>query len=181
MRAHQALYPVVTMCRVLGVSTSGYYAWLKCPSSERALRDQELTEQIGRIHDRSKQTYGAPRIHAELQEQGEKVARKWVARLMRAAGREGASRRSKRTTTHRDGDARPAPDLVERVFTADGPDQLWVADITYVPPGRVSCISLWSWMFGAAAWWAGPWRLTCGPSWCWTRSTWPSSSAGRPG
>jgi putative transposase len=74
-----------------------------------------------------------PRIHAELQERGEKVSRKQVARLMRAAGREGASRRSKRLTTRRNEDARPAPDLVERKFAADGPDQLWVAGITYIP------------------------------------------------
>jgi putative transposase len=74
-----------------------------------------------------------PRIHAELVEDGEHVGRKRVARLMRAAGLEGVSRRKRTRTTVRGEELRPAPDLVERDFTADGPDQLWVADITYIP------------------------------------------------
>jgi putative transposase len=133
VRAHQAEYPIATMCRVLEVSTSGYYAWLKRPESARAGRDAELSERIVEIHDESRRTYGMPRVHAELKAGGERVARKRVARLMRAAGRQGASRRSKVFTTRRDRDARPAPDLVDRKFEATGPDQLWVADITYIP------------------------------------------------
>lgn len=132
MKAHQAQYPVTTMCRVLEVSTSGYYAWLKRPPSRRAQKDEALTRQIKRIHARSKGTYGAPRIHANLAREGVHVGRKRVARLMRAAELQGVSRRKRYGTTQRQPDARPAPDLVERNFSAEGPDELWVADITYV-------------------------------------------------
>jgi len=133
VRAHQAEYSIATMCRVLEVSTSGYYAWLKRPPSARARRDEELSQRIGEIHDGSRRTYGAPRVYAEMKEDGERVARKRVARLMREAGRSGASRRPKTFTTQRAEGARPAPDLVQRNFEASGPDQLWVADITYIP------------------------------------------------
>ncbi len=121
------------MCRVLGVSTSGFYAWLKRKPSKRAQRDAELIEKIQKIHRESRGTYGAPRIHAELKDDGEHVGIKRVERLMRLAGLEGISRRRKRKTTWRDANARPALDLVQRDFKADGPDKLWVADITYVP------------------------------------------------
>lgn len=121
------------MCRVLEVSTSGYYAWQKRSPSVRAQRDAELKACIRKIHERSRRTYGRPRIHAELKEDGERVASKRVGRLMQEEGLEGASRRPKTTTTHRAVDARPAPDLVDRNFVAEGPDQLWVADITYIP------------------------------------------------
>ena len=127
------MYPIATMCRVLGVSTSGYYAWRKRPPSARSLSDRELTEKIQHYHRRSDGTYGAPRIQADLAAEGFSVSRKRVARLMREAGLEGVSRRKKVRTTQRDRSKRPAPDLVERDFTADGPDRLWVADITYVP------------------------------------------------
>lgn len=133
MRAHQARYPVQVMCRVLEVSRAGYYAWLKREPSERARRDAELRKRIEKIHERSRETYGRPRIHAELKEAGERVGAKRVGRLMQDAGLEGASRRKGTWTTRRAVDARPAPDLVERNFRAEGPDRLWVADITYVP------------------------------------------------
>jgi len=120
------------MCRVLEVSTSGYYAWLKRPPSKRASEDAQLTKQIRKIHARSKSTYGAPRIHAELADEGVHVGRKRVARLMRAAHLRGVSRRKRYGTTRRQQKARPAPDLVQRNFSADGPNQLWVADITYI-------------------------------------------------
>jgi putative transposase len=121
------------MCRLLGVSASGYYAWQQRPPSARAQADAVLTESIRAIHERSRETYGMPRIHAELAAEGLLAGRKRVARLMRAAGLEGISRRRRGRTTRRDRDARPAPDLVERNFSAGGPDELWVADITYVP------------------------------------------------
>lgn len=124
---------MATMCRLLGVSPSGYYAWRERGPSARAVRDQELREQIGRVHQASRQTYGAPRVQAELQACGIPVGRKRVARLMRGAGLVGVSRRKERRTTVRDEEARPAPDLVERNFEVLGPDRLWVADITYVP------------------------------------------------
>jgi len=130
--AHQALHPVAALCRTLGVSPSGYYAWRKRPLSPRARADVELTAQIEAVHRDSRGTYGAPRIHAELAAEGLRIGRKRVARLMRTVGLQGISRRKFRTTV-RDETARPAPDLVERQFTAAGPDRLWVADITYVP------------------------------------------------
>jgi putative transposase len=118
---------------VLEVSTSGYYAWRKRPLSARAQRDAELRARIRLIHERSRGTYGRPRVHAELKEAGERVAAKRVGRLMREESLEGVSRRKRITTTVRGADARPATDLVDRNFAANGPDELWVADITYVP------------------------------------------------
>jgi putative transposase len=132
--AHQAVHPVATMCRVLGVSPSGYYAWRKRPLSTRARTDVALTARVEVVHRDSRGTYGAPRILAELAAQGIPIGRKRIARLMRAAGLQGVSRRKVRPTV-RDETARPAPDLVDRQFTAVEPDRLWVADITYVPTG----------------------------------------------
>ncbi len=132
MKANQANYPIATMCRVLGVSTSGYYAWLKRQSSQRSREDAILTDRIRWIHLRSRGTYGSPRIHAELRDEGVHVSRKRVARLMRAAGLQGVSRRKSTRTTIRQPGAQRAPDLVKRDFTVDGPNKLWVADITYI-------------------------------------------------
>lgn len=122
-------FPVRTMCRVLGVSPSGYWAWAKRPPSARALADQALTATIRDIHKDSRGTYGIPRVHAELRFGGTRCSRKRIARLMRAAGLEGVHRRRFVRTTVRDRDAAPAPDLVNRQFTASRPDRLWVADI----------------------------------------------------
>jgi putative transposase len=133
--AHQAVHPVATMCRVLGVSPSGYYAWRKRPLSTRARANVELTAHIEAIHRLSRGTYGAPRIYADLAARGLPAGHNRVARLMRNAGVQGVSRRKPCRTTVRDETARPAPDLVDRQFTAPGPDRLWVADITYVPTG----------------------------------------------
>jgi putative transposase len=121
------------MCRVFEVSPSGFYAWIARKPSVRAIRDAELRAKIRAIHARSRGTYGAPRIHAELADEGDRVGKKRVARLMQAEGIEGVSRRKWIVTTQRDVGARPAPDLVERQFVAQAPDQLWVADITYIP------------------------------------------------
>src|SRR5712664_2131743 len=109
------MYTVATMCRVLAVSASGYYAWRQRPPSARARADAELTARISAIHQYSRATYGAPRIHEELLAAGIHLARKWVATTVRERG------------------ARPAPDLVERNFVAAAPNRLWVADITYIP------------------------------------------------
>ncbi len=133
MRANQASYPVRTLCSVLGVSPSGYYAWRQRSPSARAVSNTSLLKRIREIHRFSRQTYGRPRIYAELRDEGVVVNHKRVARLMKLAGLEGVSRRRKWRTTKRDREARPAPDLVERDFAVTGPDQLWVADITYIP------------------------------------------------
>ncbi len=92
-----------------------------------------IADKAEAIHTRSCGTYGAPRIHADLRAEGEQVGRKRVARLMKSLGLEGANRSNGCCTTSRDEAARPAPDLVKRQFTAEAPDRVWVADITYVP------------------------------------------------
>lgn len=127
------MFPVAALCRVLRVSHSGYYVWLKRPASERSTRDAALVAQIIASHERSDSTYGAPRILGDLQEAGERVGRKRVARLMRVAGLSGVSRRRFVITTKRSETQGAAPDLVERKFIAEWPNSLWVADITYVP------------------------------------------------
>jgi putative transposase len=129
---NQASYAIATMCRLLGVSSSGYYAWNKRVPSRRAQADAALLAQIRAAHSASYGTYGAPRVHAELVAQGIRVGRKRIARVMAAAGLAGVSRRKFVCTTAR-GNGRPAPDLVDRKFAAGKPDLLWVADITYVP------------------------------------------------
>src|SRR5438105_7192752 len=134
MSANQACFPIAAMARVLGVSKAGYYAWLQRPPSARTTADAALLKRINTVHASSRQTYGAPRVHADLHGHGERHSRERIARLMREAGVVGAShRRAGPTTTRRNKDDRPAPDLVDRDFNAAGPNQLWVADITYVP------------------------------------------------
>jgi putative transposase len=133
VKSHQAKYRISTMCRTLGVSASGYYAWLIRPPSARARNDVLLGDRIEAIHRRSRNTYGRPRVKAELKDAGISVSNDRLGRLMNERNLEGASRRKRVRTTIRNRDARPAPDLVDRKFSADAPDKLWVADITYVP------------------------------------------------
>jgi putative transposase len=134
VNANQADAKVRTMCRVLQVSASGYYAWRDRAPSQRAIDNAVLTERIRAVHTESDATYGMPRVRAELIDQGMKISRQRVARLMRLAHIRGVSRRRAWVvTTRRDKDKQPAPDLVKREFKADGPNQLWVADMTYVP------------------------------------------------
>lgn len=123
-----------TACRVLGVSESGFHAWRRRPKSERALGDEVLADIIGRIHEQSRGTYGAPRVHAELRlAKGISVGRKRVARLMRQVGLAGVSRRRRWRSSGALRETAPATDLVLRDFHAAAPGRLWVADITYVP------------------------------------------------
>jgi putative transposase len=134
MSANQATFPISVMARVLGVSKAGFYAWRRRPPSARARADAMLLKRIRTVHASSRETYGAPRVHAELRAGGERHGRNRIARLMRDAGLVGASRRRRGPiTTRRDKAARPAPDLVNRNFAAKAPNQLWVADITFVP------------------------------------------------
>ncbi len=133
MSAHQADFPIVTMCDVLGVSTSGYYAWRGRGPSDRDRRDAELSNMIRDIHTASYGTYGSPRILRMLKRRDERVGTKRVARLMREMGFEGVSPRSVPTTTTSGDSEAAALDLVDRDFEADAPDELWVAGITYVP------------------------------------------------
>jgi putative transposase len=131
--AERAGYPVAMLCRMLGVSKSGYYAWRSRPPSERRGQDALLTEKIREIHSRSRETYGYPRVHAELRSLGIGCGRRRVARLMKAAGLRGCMRGKKRRTTRRDPRAAPAPDLLGRDFVAAQPNRVWLADITYIP------------------------------------------------
>ena len=131
MSTNQALFPVATLARVLGVSKAGYYAWMDRSPSARAEADASLLKRIRTVHVSSRETYGSPRIHAELRSAGQRHSRKRIAQLMREAGLAGAShRRGGPVTTRRDDEARPAPDLVDRNFTAAAPNRLWVGDIT---------------------------------------------------
>ena len=133
MRANQAEFGVRMMCEVLGVSPSGYYAWKHRPPSARVVDNDRLLRRMREIHRFSRETYGQPRMQAELRDDGWRVNHKRVRRLMRLADLQGATRRKKWRTTKRDRYARPAPDLIERDFSVEGRDQLWVADITYIP------------------------------------------------
>ena len=128
MSDHQASYPIVTMCKLLGVSSSGYYAWVKRRPSRRSATDAVLITEIRAAHGASHGIYGAPRVHAELAAKGIHLGRKRVARLMCQAGLVGVSRRKFVVTTVK-GNRRQAPDLVEHNFAAEAPDLLWVADI----------------------------------------------------
>ena len=131
--AEKASYPVTALCRMLGVSKSGYYAWRSRPPSERRRRDALLIEKIRKIHSRSRETYGYPRVHAHLRSLGVKCGRRRVARLMRAEGLWGRVRGKKRRTTRGDPRAAPAPDLLRGDFVAAQPNRVWLADITYIP------------------------------------------------
>jgi putative transposase len=136
IEAEKAAHSVPTLCRMLGVSRSGYYAWRNRPPSERARFDAVLSEKIETIHRNSRATYGAPRVHAELRALGIRCGRKRVARLMRRAKLRGCLRGRRIKTTYRAALQQAAPDLVERNFVAGEPDRLWVADITYVRSGE---------------------------------------------
>ena len=156
------------MCRVFGVSPSGYYAWNSREPSARAIRDVELTARIRALHARSRGTYGAPRIQRDLHDDGIRIAQKRVARLMKADGLEGVSRRKWVTTTVRDDDARAAPDLVERQFSAQAPNQLWVADITYIPTwAGFLYLAVVLAMRIAVASSVGRWPRHSPSNWCW--------------
>ena len=131
IQANQADAPIETMCRVLGVSRSGYYAWRDRTPSERKQANEQLAERIRAIHKASDGTYGMPRIREELQA---RASRRRVARLMRSSQVRGVTRRRwSIPTTMRDRSHRAAPDLVQRKFEASAPNQLWVADATFVP------------------------------------------------
>jgi transposase InsO family protein len=132
--AERAAFPIAALCRAAGVSRAGYYAWKRRGVCARATADAVLAGAIERAHARSRQTYGAPRVHAELAAQGIAVGRKRVARLMRAARLVGCGHRRRAVrTTVADPAATPAPNLVGRDFAPAAPDRLWVGDITYVP------------------------------------------------
>jgi putative transposase len=130
--AEKTNHPISLMCRLLGVSRSGFHAWEQRKPSARAVADERLTAQISVMHERSGGSYGARRIHLDLREEGERLGRKRVERLMRANGLSGYVKRRKFRTTFSVQGVRVAEDLVERDFNPPGPDRLWVTDIKYV-------------------------------------------------
>jgi putative transposase len=127
---------VSLQCELLGVSESGYWAWVKRPPSDRALYDAWLTERIRAVHAASKGRYGSPRVHAMLHRQGIRVGEKRVARLMRAAGLQGAYRRRRKGCTVGVEGVEPFGDLVGREFRPDAPDRVWAADIKQIKTGE---------------------------------------------
>lgn len=134
MKANQADFPVRSLCRVLRVSASGYYDWLDRAPSARAQANAALMQRISEVHQASDATYGAPRVRAELAELGVVAGHNRIARLMRLHGLHGVSRRRGWcVTTQRQKDRQAAPDLVQRRFEATDINQLWVADMTYIP------------------------------------------------
>jgi putative transposase len=143
IRAERANHPVATLCRVLGVSRAGFYAACRRPPCRRAQEDERIVEAITEIHKDSRETYGAPRVHAMLRRRGVRVGRKRVARLMRQEGLSGLIRRKRGKTTIRVPGVATAPDLVLREWNPTEPNRLWVADITY-------CRSWEGWLYLAA-------------------------------
>ena len=163
--AEKATHSITTLCRVLGVSRSGFHAWQARRPSARRLEDDRLTERIAAIFDANNKVYGSPRIHAELVlGDGERLGRKRVERLMRAAGITAIQPRRRGRTTISIPGVRVAEDLVDRHFLASVPNRLWVADITYSGLGRGGCISWPSKTSSRAGSSAGAWTATCAPS-----------------
>ena len=132
IRAEKANYPVALMCRLLEVSTSGFWAWCRRPESQRAREDRRLLGKIRASHAASRQTYGSRRVHQDLQAFGETVGRQRVARLMRGAGLRSQSRRPYRVTTASTHQQPVAPNVLARDFKAEGANRKWAADISYV-------------------------------------------------
>ncbi len=130
--AEKANYPVALMCRVLGVSRSGLYAWERRGVSARHVADAELSGQIRAIHVESRSTYGSPRVHRKLRRDGVRVGRKRVERLMQRAGLRGRIRRRFRRTTDSNHSLPVAPNTLNREFEVDAPDRVWAGDITYI-------------------------------------------------
>jgi putative transposase len=131
---HREVWPVRGMCAALSVSPSGFYAWRSQPQSPRKIANRELLVAIRRIHAQHRERYGAPRIHAELRAEGHTLSRKRVARLMRRHGiRARAPRRYRVCTTDSKHSLPVAANLLDQNFVANRPDQVWLADITYIP------------------------------------------------
>jgi transposase InsO family protein len=177
--AKRAEHSISIMCRVLGVSRSGFHAWLARKPSARALEDARLTARIAELHQRFRGVYGSPRIHAELVlADGERLGRKRVERLMRAAGISGMVRRRRGRTTIRVPGVRVCEDLVDRAFAADGPTGSGSPTSPTSEAGRAG----FTWRLfktsSRAGSWAGRWPITCAQSSSSTRFRWRSITAG---
>lgn len=132
IEAEKALYPIRLLCRCLAVSRSGYYAWRRRPVSARIKQDARLRVEIAASHAASRRTYGSPRILRDLREEGHRVSRKRVARLMRELGLEGRRKRRFRATTDSQHRFPVAPNVLMRDFDVEAPNTVWLTDITYL-------------------------------------------------
>lgn len=130
--AQEVAFPVDAMCRVLGVTRSGYYAWKKRPKPTRKRADAQLAATVASVHERSRKAYGSPRVHAELKARGVRVSRKRIARLMRENGLQGRRKRRFRRTTDSKHNGPVAPNLLARNFRVSEPDRAWVTDVTAI-------------------------------------------------
>jgi len=140
---HRDEFPVRRMCKVLEVSPSGYYVWRERPPSKREMANRKLTEKIRDAFEESGETYGSPRIYQVMRNQGLMCSKNRVARLMAGAGLQAKQARRFRSTTKRNRAHRAAPNLLNRDFGAERPNQKWLADITYIP-------TLEGWLYVAA-------------------------------
>ena len=136
IHAEKASFPITFMCKQLGVSTSGYYAWERRPPSQRQKDDKRLVAKIRESHRISRGTYGSPRIHDDLVDMGEQIGRHRVARLMRENGITARPLKRFRKTTDSNHDYPVAPNLLKREFDVDEPNAAWVGDITYIWTAR---------------------------------------------
>ena len=134
--AEKAQYPVAALCSVLGVSSSGFYAWRKRPPSQRAKADARLAVEVRLAHKRGRGTYGSPRVHRELKAHGHRVSKKRVERLMRQEGIQGRQKRRFRRTTDSNHTQPVAANVLARDFHTDAPNTAWVTDVTYVWTGE---------------------------------------------
>jgi putative transposase len=141
--AERASFPTAFMCRHLGVSKSGFYAWRSRPDCARAREDRRLAVLTREAHEIGRKAYGSPRVHEELKARGFRVSRKRIIRLMQEQGLKGKARQRWVKTTHSKHDLPVAPNLLDRNFQASGPNQRWVGDITYLRTSE-------GWLFLAA-------------------------------
>jgi transposase InsO family protein len=132
MQKHEKEFSVERMSKVFKVSRSGYYRFINAKQSKRSKENEQLLIKIKNVHTESRHTYGSPRIHAELISQGEKCSRKRIARLMQKEGIEAKMKKRFKITTKANPKAKAAPNLLQQDFTAEKPNQRWVADFTYV-------------------------------------------------
>ena len=154
--ARTVAFPIAVMCRVLGVSTSGFYAWRAKPESERDRRRRALTPEIRRIFEASRRTYGSPRVHRELRAEGILVNRKTVAAIMRSEGLVARPKRRFQAATDSQHDDPIAPNLVARNFTVNERDETWVGDVTAIWTAQGWLFSRFSWTSSRGGSWGGP-------------------------
>ena len=133
IKSHRATFSVSLMCKVMEVTRSAFYDWLNRPESARSREDRQLSEKVKKIHEKSREIYGARRIRQELVEDGEPISRTRVGRLMKQQGLESKSKRKFKTTTNSNHGRPVAPNLLDREFLVDQPDTVYAGDITYIP------------------------------------------------